>query len=107
MECAEEIRTSALGVDENQRLAFGQCLGRLFSGAGDDALHRATGNSHPGSGFFLGQPFKITESQRLQFITMEIDLMQFGQRCTGWLECAPAEVAFTVSKFLWPWGHVV
>ena len=102
-----KVQSLTLGVNEDQRLTFGQCLGRLFASAGDDALHRAPRNAHPGSGFFLGQPFKIAESQRLQFIAMKIDLMQFGQRRSGWLKCASAEIAFTVSKFLWPWGHVV
>jgi hypothetical protein len=104
---AKQSRYSALGVDEDQRLTFGQRLRRLFAGAGDDALDRAPGYAHPGAGFFLGQAFEIAEPQGLQLITVEVDLVQLSQRSSGWFEGASAEVAFTVSEFLGPWGHIV
>ena len=46
------------------------------------------------------------QHEGLELIAVQVDLEQFAERRSGWFECSSAEVAFTMSEFLWPWGHI-
>ena len=64
-------------IDKDEGSAFGQGLGSLFPGNGDNALDSPSGNPHFLTGLFLGQAIHITESQRLHLIAEELYLSQF------------------------------
>jgi hypothetical protein len=96
----------AFCVDEDERLPLGKSPGGFFPCTGYYPLHGSAGDTHSLSSLFLGQSFKITKPQRLEFITMQIYLYELWKRCTGGLESPPAKEPFTMSDFFRSWRHI-
>lgn len=77
----------------------------LPAGIGDDPLNCAPGHAHGESRFLLCHALAIAQSKCFQLITMQMYLLQLGQRSTSRLVCVAAKIAVAISYFFGSWRH--
>lgn len=91
---------------EQNGFAINQCIGNDTAGPLHDASECCARNTHLFPGLLLGQPFEISQAERLHLINGQADLLHLAQRNASGLEIADGGVASDDTVFLGS-GHGV